>query len=540
LGFTRPVAVLSDLPWQSWRASLAATFRDAASRTLLGFALAFCVIFNTSHFAVFETRTPTLLALAFLMSVLGVGLFFMVASLHRFLFALLVPVASVLSGAAVYFIRAFHVYINENTMALLFETNSDEAAGFVGVELGLYLLVALLLSIPCLLWGLSRLREAPLAPRLHWVFALSFVLFVIPQSKYIRNTQNAYLPTSIFTKGYVYLRESARRDALLQHRKNVGKAYPLKLVDPDLTVVLVIGESARGDHFSINGYARETSPKLARRGVISFGDVLSCDANTRYAVPCMMTRGTRKNIKLPYEETSLVSVFRELGFDTHWISNQGTFWAGLTQAEITVSAVTAIANEAEHVKFINKTGDTDYQRVIDESLFPHYATALARQPTKQLIVLHTVGSHWHFDSHYPPGFRKWTPLCDSNNPNSCEVGHVINSYDNAILYTDHVVDHFMQQVGDRKALVVYLGDHGEGLGEDGIYSHHFGSLRREELHVPWVVWATPKFRAAYPERVQAMNSHRKQPLTHDFLFHSMLDCAGIESPLIDKSLSVCR
>jgi glucan phosphoethanolaminetransferase (alkaline phosphatase superfamily) len=117
---------------------------------------------------------------------------------------------------------------------------------------------------------------------------------------------------------------------------------------------------------------------------------------------------------------------------------------------------------------------------------------------------------------------------------------LVNSYDNAILHTDYFLDQVMQRLEERKALVMYVSDHGEGLGEDGMYSHHFGSTRRVERHVPWIVWASKAFVAEHPERIAALEAQRSVALRHDHLFHSILDCAGIASAVVDPRLSVCR
>lgn len=368
----------------------------------------------------------------------------------------------------------------------------------------------------------------------------AFVVLVLPRPILLRQVHQSVLPYSLIASSNVYFRERSRLRDLIRNRAKLSE-LPLGRAKEPMTVVVVIGESSRADHFRINGYSRPTSPFLESRGAISFSHVTSCESVTKYAVPCIFTRAHAADLMAAYRETSFVSVFRKLGFDTHWISNQGMFWSGSLLAETaTITATAAIASEAEHVRFVNLEGDVDHMRVHDEALLPWYYAALQNREENQLIVLHTAGSHWHYDSHYPSSFRVFQPICGDHNPQRCAHDELVNSYDNAILHADSVMERIISAVEQRNALVVYASDHGESLGEGGRFGHTPHSTHQEQRHVAMFAWASSSFAAKHADRLEALRKHRTERLTQRNIFHSVLDCAGVQASFVNASLSLCR
>jgi glucan phosphoethanolaminetransferase (alkaline phosphatase superfamily) len=253
---------------------------------------------------------------------------------------------------------------------------------------------------------------------------------------------------------------------------------------------------------------------------------------TRISVPCVFTRSRPDDIGRELLEFSFISVFRKAGFFTAWISNQGQLGTHNTP-------VSVIADEAEKVIYQNTTGNTDGGlTVIDEELFPRMRELLTTGPGNRLIVLHLLGSHWRYEYHYPDAFRRFTPVCRGKNPASCPRGELVNSYDNSILYTDHVIGEVIRMVRDRDALVFYVSDHGESLGEEGRYLHSPGSKAPEQYHAAMFVWASESYRRARPDRYRNLVNNRNRSLDHGIIFPSVLDGAGIRTPLADLSKSI--
>lgn len=151
-----------------------------------------------------------------------------------------------------------------------------------------------------------------------------------------------------------------------------------------------------------------------------------------------------------------------------------------------------------------------------------------------------AGSHWRYDSHYPESFRKFAPVCQYNDPNRCTPEEIRNSYDNSLLYTDFVLGELVRRTSGDKSIVFFVSDHGEALGETGRYLHYRASNDPSMRNAATFVWVSDAFTAAYPEKVAALRENRPRRLAHDNIFHTLLDCAGVEAIYIDPEMSLCR
>ncbi len=313
------------------------------------------------------------------------------------------------------------------------------------------------------------------------------------------------------------------------HRKNIADyaSSIQKAGQEPLTIVMVVGESARGDHFHINGYARETTPLLdKRKNLVNFSHTTSCDVWTLISVPCLLTRATQESHSALNEETSFVSVFTKLGFHTTWISNQ----AGASDYDV----LHALAAEANEDIELNNKKIMD-ESIRDEHLLPELDKALDKQKDS-LIVLHTLGSHWWYSDRYPPAFEAY-PVQALRKTDFVTLKK--NAYDNSILYTDYILDQVITRLEHKNALFLYTSDHGESLGENGKWLH--GHEAPEVHNVPMFWWASDSFIKQHKEQWDALTEKSSQPSSHDVIFHSILDCAGVVSPqLIQPSLSLCR
>ena len=277
-------------------------------------------------------------------------------------------------------------------------------------------------------------------------------------------------------------------------------------------VVLVIGESARADHFGINGYSRATTPRLSSMpDLLNFTHVASVTNQTRTSLPFILTRipaGSR--LYGPPTERSVVSAFREAGYRTWWISNQ--------QPARGDAVVSYFAGEADAAKFIN-TASYAQQGLYDESLLPELKTALSDPAPHRFIVLHTLGSHWSYHLRYPKGFDRYQPSM---------VG-VINSYDNSILYTDTVLAEIIETMRheDDDSVVLYVSDHGQTLSEGACrYSGH-GIMSATNFHVPLFVWMSPTFARKNPEWVTSMRRNADKPLSTSSVFPTLAELGAL-------------
>lgn len=294
--------------------------------------------------------------------------------------------------------------------------------------------------------------------------------------------------------------------------------------------VLVIGETGRPDRWGLFGAARATTPRLsARRDLLPFTDAVSAAAATRESVSLMLTRRPPADMLAPTDEPSLIAAFRQAGFRTYWLSTQGT--AGSHETPISV-----LAHEADETHFINPA---DYRgaSVYDGELLPQLQRVLARNEPRQLIVLHTLGSHLHYAHRYPPAFERFKPaLAPSEKPDIWRSGQeelLRNAYDNSVLYTDEVLASALEQLeriegGAPLATLTYLADHGDVLfdGNCGRGGHGFSAA--VNYRVPMFMWLSPRWRAQRPETLAHLQAHRVEPVSALALFPTLTGLAGFD------------
>jgi glucan phosphoethanolaminetransferase (alkaline phosphatase superfamily) len=499
-------------------------------------ALIFSVAFNRSVYGSDPWSWSEVYRLAIFASATG-GLF-VALSFRRGLFAVAVPILWLLSAAVSTLTRKFGLELTENVAALAFETNMDETRGVWDGWVSLAAVLGLVTGLAMGSWGWRRLRPDGVRRKAVWIVILWGLVALLPKPDRSRGLQISAYPFNLAFAAFSYGRDQWRLGAM-PPRSDLGADAQCRGCG-DRLVVMVIGETVRFDHLGFNGYARGTTPRLQQRGVVSLGRVESCDTVTRISVPCMLTRATPTNLEPIKTERSLVTVFRHAGFATTWISNQARIWDGSfwNSKEFMNTLTTALASEAEQVVWANRDGEVIRSRTNDGTLLQPFASA-AREPGVNLIVVHMIGSHWHYDSHYPEAFKQFQPTCADHDARRCSEQAVINSYDNTLVYTDFILSEFIDAMRDRDAILFFASDHGESLFEDGRVGHFPDSTQPEQRAAGGFVWMSPRFRERMPEAVTRLQRAAARSVSHDQLFHSVLDCAGIESEVVDRTLSVC-
>jgi glucan phosphoethanolaminetransferase (alkaline phosphatase superfamily) len=266
-----------------------------------------------------------------------------------------------------------------------------------------------------------------------------------------------------------------------------------------------------------------------------------------------MTRSTVANLEQTLgTESSFISVFKRAGFHTAWLSTEPD-WTITNGNYLVLTALFREADQTHFARFINKFNKNRLRRGVDfsaHSLLPHL-DALLEQDTGEplLVVLNTFGSHFPYVREYLAD-GPFQPVCDGTA--ECDnLQHVINAYDNTIFHTDQFLGQIIQRLQHRRALFLYVSDHGESLGEDGYFLHGHGFedfaeiVRNDkyvaERHIPMLWWASQSFLAdpTAAQRFQQLAAKRQDRVSHDNIFHSVIDCAGIESAAVYPDLSLC-
>lgn len=298
--------------------------------------------------------------------------------------------------------------------------------------------------------------------------------------------------------------------------------------------VLVIGESSRPDRWQLGGYARPTTPRLAAEpNVVWLRDMVSPWAWTRMAVPVMLSRKPGTDRRPFFAERSLVAAFGEAGFRTAWYSTQSPLGPH-------DSPIAAHAQEADEQRYVNP-GSYRHDAALDGELLPLLQRTLARPEPRQLIVLHTLGSHYDYSHRHPPDFERFKPsLRDVARPDLRDRGQreaLSNAYDNSILYTDHVLAEAIAalRATGARATLTYVSDHGENLFDGACTLSGHGRDTERDFRVAAFVWHSDAWAQAQPQALAALRGRQDAPLSTENVFHSMLDAAGIRYP--DERLS---
>lgn len=332
---------------------------------------------------------------------------------------------------------------------------------------------------------------------------------------------------------------SIRQGAALGPRHAAGGKPPLLL--------LVVGETARADRFQQNGYARRTTPETAALdGAFHFADVRSCGTSTLESLPCMFSPGGRAaKGRRPRGAESLLDVVDAAGLAVLWVDNQSGC-KGVCDGVPFASTADLAGTPAGKAL-------CDAEECVDEALLVGLDARIAALPEAKrrngvLVVLHQMGSHGPlYARRSPPAFKRFLPECETPELSRCTAEQVGNAYDNTIAYTDHVLAAAVRWLGTRAdredVSMLYVSDHGESLGEMGIWLHGMPSAIAPSVQtrVPMWLWLG----AGERRRVDAacLRSTLAESRSHDNLYHSVLGLLDVASPTYRPALDLtapCR
>lgn len=293
---------------------------------------------------------------------------------------------------------------------------------------------------------------------------------------------------------------------------------------PILTV-LVVGETLRDQNWGLSGYGRNTTPELTKRDILPIGGVQSCGTSTSVSIPCMFSKLGREDFT--YEKAAaqenLLDVIRRAGFDVEW-------WDANT-GDMGVAERMAYANfnTADDPEFCNggECNDGILLRQLQDR------AGLITRDT--VIVLHQIGNHGPaYFERYPKEFAKFTPDCRDADLAKCSAGDIVNAYDNAVAYTDlqiaKTID-FLSTLPGLSTSLIYVSDHGESLGEKGLFLHAapYWIAPEEQKRVPMVVWMSGNFKRDMKLDYGCIAASATSEISHDNFFHSVLGMLDIET-----------
>lgn len=455
--------------------------------------------------------------LAVLMLALDFFFYYLILYVGRFVGKCILAFTFIADAITLYFINSYEVLITDKMMGNVFNTQFSEASGFFSLSAVMY--VVFLGVLPCIYifaqkveYGSFKRFMANIGAGLGIVLAVA--LGHMKNWPWIdRNSTelgSLLMPWSYTVNTFRYYSAEKKRNAK-------------EILLPDAAIVkggrdvcvLIIGESARRDHFSLYGYERQTNPFTAKDSVTA----LIADAAATYTTAGVKAILSHEPSNKLYE--ILPNYMYRAGVDVTWrTSNWG-------EPPVHIEKY----HKVKDLKARYPEADDRYDGILLEGL---KEDILASDKAKTLVVIHTNTSHGPtYFKKYPSEFEEFTPVCTTVEMSKADTQELMNAYDNSIIYTDwliHSVIETLKEIPEVRSCMMYVSDHGESLGENNLYMHGvpMSMAPAEQVEIPFIVWDS--------DENTSIKTLEKVGQYH--VFHSIMNFLGIESPIYDEEKNI--
>lgn len=487
---------------------------------------------HTWRFAV--STFVVLVALHFIL----IGLFATRRTL-RPLLAILIP----LSLAAEHYVRSYGIVLDPSMMRNVLNTDLREAQELIGATLVRVLIAGLVVA--SLLWTIRIRRLRSTTALLARIGALGAAFLIGTGALLVayhdlgslmrsdRGLRYKIIPANfLWSVARALTLDSADVDAHPRPPEPASRRLAISAHRKPILFVLVVGETARAANFSLNGYPRPTNPELAGFELLNFKRTTACGTSTEVSLPCMFSPFGRAD----YDERrirrheSLLHILARAGMRVVWLDNQSGCKGvcdGLEFRDVSRERVPGLCGEGY---------------CYDEILL-HSLARIADSPGQDtVVVLHQIGNHGPaYYRRYPPETKHFQPACENQELRNCTREQIVNAYDNAIAYTDRFLARTIRYLQERQAhfevAMIYVSDHGESLGELGLYLHGipYALAPKEQLEIPMLWWLPAASAGGLGIDVDCIRRRTDDPASHDNLFHSVLGLLAVVTPRYDRT-----
>ncbi|MDH2998354.1 sulfatase [Pasteurellaceae bacterium LFhippo2] len=472
-----------------------------------------------------------------------------------FLHKIIIPLLIIISAAISYNSLFFNTYFDVDMLNNVLQTNFAESSRMLTFSYVVWLLC--LGVLPALLYLLIKIEYKKwwkeLFARIGSVLVSILVILGVAKFHYqdyasfFRNHKalaHLITPSNFVASSIKKIRRDIRDNTPYQQ---IGLDVSQEKPDEYRHVtIMVVGETTRAQNWGLNGYERQTTPKLAARGaeVINFPKVTSCGTATAVSVPCMFSSFGKEdfNVNQSYKQDNLLDMLQRAGMEILWLNNN--------------SDCKGVCKNVPNKDTINLK-QPEFCRdgeCLDNILLPEIDKALAQSENKKdmMIVVHTMGNHGPtYYERYTKDERVFTPTCDTNEISRCSNQELVNTYDNGIVYLDQFLDKIISKLEQHEkweSALYYVSDHGESLGENGLYLHGapYAIAPETQTHVPMIMWFSKEFVKNEPFDLDCVrNNAKNKEHSHDNLFHTMFSIndmdlkSSVYKPELDI-LAQCR
>ena len=480
----------------------------------------FKFVFNNVDYKSF-TGVSIIVSLVIAMLVANAFALFLIFFFSRLVGKILLVLFFIINAVAVYFINTYSVIIDESMIGNVLNTNYSESSSFFSIKLVLY--VVFLGILPSIFIIKAKIITVTVKK---FLVSISLTLLFLLTLAFANASNWLWIDKNSKTLGGLAMPWSYAVNIPLfyihQFKKNEKE-----ILLPDATikdnqksvVILVIGESARSENFSLYGYPKNTNPLLSKIPNVSHFNATS-DATY-----------TTAGIKSIVEHENTDELYEILP-NYLYRNNVDVIWRTTNWGEPPVH----IKNyQNREVLMPNCKGDgCDYDGILLSGLKEQI---LASKKNKILIVLHTSTSHGPtYSKKYPAQFEIFKPVCNSVELGNCSHTELVNAYDNTIVYTDYLLANVikdLKQLQEYKSAMIFVSDHGESLGENNLYMHGLprSIAPKQQYEIPFIVWTSDNSaRQMKPNKI----------LTQNYVFHSVLNFLNIQSPVYKEQMNIFK
>lgn len=458
------------------------------------------------------------------------------------------PIVFITASIVAYFMDAYGVVIHRLMIQNVAETDFSETRDLFNMSLVLYVVALGLLPALLILkikisyeefktecWRKTKFISIAFIGCLALIMSMS-----MDYASFFRNHKNIRQMANPLNFIYAGLSYAATSNKIIEVKPIENDAainsFGKSLVKPTL-FILVVGETARADHFGINGYKRDTTPLIAQQNIINFSKVTSCGTETAVSVPCMFSalgRSGYSDSKAKSQE-GLLDVINHAGISVLWRDNNSSCKGTCNRIAF---------EDMQRLQVPNICNDRE---CFDEILLHLLDEKIAAENGSMVVVLHQKGSHGpDYFYRYPDNKEMFTPVCKTNQLQNCTTDEVINAYDNTIRYTDYFLNSTIEWLKTKSSQyntsLLYLSDHGESLGENGLYLHGmpYALAPKEQKQVPLLLWLSDDYAKANDINTECLKQNNTLDYSHDNLFHTVLGMLNIQTQIYNPGLDIVR
>ena len=515
----------------------------------------FLVIASALFITIFANFTMFTKANAWLANSSTSQLYMVVLALYQFLLLLflmalltmhkwykhVLVIFYLLAAFSAYFADSYGVIIDKDMLINAAETNVTEAIGLLSWRALIYF--AVLFAVPVFFLYKIEISQQSAFKRISHHSALAILSLVTIAVTFFASSA---FSTSFFREQKQIRVYSSPLSALyatyqIANRTFFNGAQLFTKIGEDAAIhppsndreliILVVGETARADRFSLNGYSRNTNPLLSKESIVSFTNVASCGTSTAISVPCMFSMDGKDKFDLSKfkHKENLLDVIGKTGINILWRDNN--------------SSSKGVADRFAYEDFrTSKSNPVCDPECRDIGMLKGLDEHISKQKKGDIvIVLHQMGSHGpSYHERVPEAFQKFKPVCKTNQLDKCTNEEISNAYNNTILYTDYFLSEvikFLKKYDDRfETSMLYVSDHGESLGESGMYLHGmpYSLSPKAVTNVPLILWFGKELIKTQNLDMDLLRRQRNKEISHDEVFHTVLGILEIQTNIYKK------